>query len=428
MSRSWLLLAAAAGFILVGDARGATTSRDAKGRILLDGRPVFPIVLARGPAIGSRTPWNTDALDDVVEAGVTFFKIGPASRVWTRAAIRDAVAWNIAADARGVHTWVALGTLATAPRQSRRAALLEEILGSLLLGPGRAAIGMWKGADEPFLNGFHPRALRYSYCRVTSRGHPSWCEGDGALDPTHVWVTIQGPRGIRSDLGSYASVTDIHGVNVYPVGLGGSDTDLHQVGRWTQRVASVSGGAPVWVTLQICAKASHDGRGNRAVPTRAQERYMLYDAIINGARAVAFYGGHIRGCWNARDVALGWNWTFWKVVLRGLLSEISAKSALAPALVGADWSGHVSADDGTTQVLARLGERANDLWLIAARSGHGRVRVAFSGLPGWSTTGHVYRERRKVRIESGSFTDTFARWDVHVYRISRGRPHERGGR
>ena len=99
-------------------------------------------------------------------------------------------------------------------------------------------------------------------------------------------------------------------------------------------MASVAGGAPVWVTLQICAKASYDKRGNRVMPTRAQERYMLYDAILNGARAVAFYGGQVRGCWNARDAASGWNWTFWHDVLRGLVSEISAQSALAPALVG----------------------------------------------------------------------------------------------
>ena len=66
------------------------------------------------------------------------------------------------------------------------------------------------------------------------------------------------------------------------------------------------------------------------MPTRAQERYMLYDAILNGARAVAFFGGDLRGCWNARDAASGWNWTFWHDVLRGLVSEISAKSAHRP--------------------------------------------------------------------------------------------------
>ena len=123
-------------------------------------------------------------------------------------------------------------------------------------------------------------------------------------------------------------------MDVYPVRSGAAAPDLHQVGSWTRTIASVSGGAPVWATLQICSNASHDKRGNHVMPTRAQERYMLYDAILNGARAVAFYGGHVRGCWDARDAASGWNWTFWHDVLRGLVSEISAKSAVAPALVG----------------------------------------------------------------------------------------------
>jgi hypothetical protein len=284
---------------------------------------------------------------------------------------------------------------------------------------------MWKGADEPLLNLVRPPALQYPYCRVTSRGDPSWCEGERALDPEHLWVTIHGPRGTRPDLAQYAAVTDVPGVNVYPVRWGSRVPDLHQVGRWTRTIASISGGAPVWATLQICAKVSDDKRGNSVMPTRAQERYMLYDAILNGARAVSFYGGQVRGCWNARDAASGWNWTFWHDVLRDLVAEISASSPLAPALVGPDSSSSVSADDGTTQVLARQGETASDLWVIAARRGRGSARVTFSGLPRWATTARVYTERRTVRIASGSFTDTFARWAVHVYRITRA-PARRG--
>ncbi len=422
MRRGWLFLTAVAASVVAATAanvRGAATSPDASGWILLDGRPVFPIVLSRGPSLGSRTPWGTDGLDDVVGAGVTFLKTGPDSGVWTRAAIKNAIAWNLAASARGVNTWVALGDVAVAQPSSGKAALLADVVGQLSRGPGSAAIGMWKGADEPLLNLLRPPALRYPYCRVTSRGDPSWCAGERALDPAHLWVTIQGPRGKRSNLAAYAAVTDVHGVNVYPIRFGSWAPDLHQVGSWTRTIASVSGGAPVWTTLQICAVGSHDKRGNHVMPTRAQERYMLYDAILNGARAVAFYGGQVRGCWNARDVASGWNWTFWHEVLRGLVSEISAKSAVAPALVGPDWSTPVTVDDGTTQVLARQGATVNDLWLIAARRGRGSARVTFSGLPGWATTGRVYTEGRTVRTESGSFTDTFAQWDVHVYRITR---------
>ena len=416
------MLAAAAAAAVMATAAGvlgAETSRHADGPILLGGRPVFPITLARGPSRDSRTPWRTDGLDEVVAAGVTFLKIGPTSNTWTRAAIDDAIAWNLAASARGVHTWVSLGDLAVARPGSREAALLASVVRKLSHGPGGRAIGMWKGADEPLVNLLHPPKLRYAYCRVTSRGNPSWCSGERALDPAHLWVTIQGPKGTRSGLARYAPVTDVHGVDVYPVRPGEPAPDLHQVGRWTRMVASASGGEPVWVTLQICPNRSRDSRGVAVMPTRAQERYMLYDAILNGAQAIAFFGGDVRDCWNAQDAAGGWNWTFWRNVLRGLVSEISARSAIAPALVGLDWTDPIWADDATTQVLVRHGAARDVLWLIAARSGRGTARVTFSGLPRWARTGSVYTEGRRVRIRSGSFADDFAQWDVHVYRVAR---------
>ena len=68
---------------------------------------------------------------------------------------------------------------------------------------------------------------------------------------------------------------------------------------------------------------------------------MIYDAIINGARSLAFYGGNIYRCWNDRDDRSCWNWTFWDDVLKGLVREINAVSPLAPALVNPE----------TTQVL-----------------------------------------------------------------------------
>ena len=153
---------------------------------------------------------------------------------------------------------------------------------------------------------------------------------------------------------------------------------------------------------------------------------MLYDAIVNGARAVAFYGGQVEWLLERAGrrqrveldvLARGPSWS--RV---GDLGDERRR----PALVGPDWPTRISVDDGATQVLARRGATANDLWLIAARSGRGRARVTLSGLPRWATTGRVYTEGRRVWIESGSLTDSFAQWDVHVYRITRA-PRGTGG-
>lgn len=142
---------------------------------------------------------------------------------------------------------------------------------------------------------------------------------------------------------------------------------------------------------------------------------MIYDAILNGARSLAFYGGNINRCWDERDTALEWNWTFWDGVLEELVREVNALSPLAPALVNPETTQVLTSSDPETQVISRLGATTEDVWVIAARHGEGSQAVTISGLPAGVTTGSVYTEDRVVSVSGGSFTDTFARWGVHVY-------------
>jgi hypothetical protein len=234
-------------------------------------------------------------------------------------------------------------------------------------------------------------------------------------------VTIQAPRGTASDLAPYSPVTDIHGVDHYPVTYANRDPNLHEIGAWTRTVASVTPNDAVWTTLQVCASGSSDPAGSGAfvLPTRKQERYMIYDAILNGARSLAFYGGNINRCWTASDAARGWNWTFWNTVLGDLIREISASSALAPALVRPETSRVLPSTDSTTQVIVREGATPGELWVIAARSGEGAQAVTISGLPASVATVEVYTEGRSAAAAGGSLTDTFERWAVHVYRVPR---------
>ena len=193
------------------------------------------------------------------------------------------------------------------------------------------------------------------------------------------------------------------------------DPKLHEIGTWTDTIASVTPTHAVWTTLQVCASGSDDEQGNFVLPTREQERYMIYDAIINGARSLAFYGGNIYRCWNARDAALEWNWTFWDDVLEGLVREISAVSPIAPALVNPETTEVLTSSDPSTQVISRRGATSEDIWVIAARHGDDSLPVTISGLPSSVTSGTVYTEGRSIPVTGGSFTDTFSRWGVHVY-------------
>jgi len=406
-----LVAAAAAG------AAGATaTSLDANGTVLLDGHKVFPIVLAKGPEPGGTTPSGGDALAEVVGAGVNFFKAGPATGTWTSADTTDVEQWDQAAAAHGAYTWINLSTLSRATPGSAADSQLQQVIAALKADPtGSPGIGMWKGADEPWWSGFPPSALQFAFCRATSRGDPGWCAGEPWLDQEHLWVTIEAPRGTASDLAPYSAVTDIHGVDEYPVSIKLSNPDLHQVGTWTSTLAGVTPDQAVWTTLQICSSGSYDTQGDYLLPTRLQERYEIYDAIINGARDLAFYGGNNQNCWNATDTTYGWSWTFWTGVLKGLIQEINAASPLAPALVDPGSTRALTSSDGTTEAIVRQGATRNDLWVIAARSGSGSQTVTISGLPPDVAHGDVYTEGRTVDVTDGSFSDTFGQWDVHVY-------------
>jgi len=412
------VLFAAATLVTVGSAFGATTRVGPYGTTMLDGRKVFPIVLAKGPPRGGFTPTGGDAVSEVVGAGVNVLKVGPADTAWSAADLDDALLWNKDAAAHDAYTWINLATLskATSTPGDTKAQRLKQVVTALTTDEYADAIALWKGADEPFWTKTPAEQLRYAYCLGTSRGDSDWCADESPLDSAHLWVTIQAPKGEPTDLAPYSAVTDIHGVDHYPVTYGNPDPKLHEIGTWTSTIASVTPSQAVWTTLQVCASGSDDNFGNFVVPKREQERYMIYDAILNGARSLAFYGGNINRCWYEQDAALEWNWTFWDGVLEDLVREINALSPIAPALVNPETTQVLTTSHPTTtQAISRVGATKDDLWVIAASHADGPHAVTISGLPSWAATGTVYTEGRSVAATGGSVTDDFARWAVHVY-------------
>ena len=412
-----VVLATIASFAhLAGSARAATTSFDRTRTILFNGEPTFPLVLSPGPPLGGKTPWGTDGLTETAAAGANVYRTGPGS-TWTSGNISSALALDRAAAALHVYTWPNLSGYSQALPGSAQDAGLTNVVNTLTSDPSGSAIAFWKGRDEPWYSDIVPSALQFTYCRITSRGDPSWCDGELPLDPDHLWVTIEAPRGTAADLAPYSNVTDVHGVDIYPVTIAHLPSpNLAAVGKWTATLASISPLAPVWTTIQICASGSVDKTtGGYVLPTFQQERYMAYDAIVNGARALTFYGGDNKGCFSGSDATYGWNWSFWQNVLEPLVKQLSASSPIAPALVNAAKAPHVTTGGTGTETLVREGTSVDDLWLIAARNGSGTRKVTFNGLPRWVHRGGVYTENRTITASAGSFSDRFAQWDVHVY-------------
>ena len=174
-----------------------------------------------------------------------------------RADIEDAKPQNRAAAANRLHTWVNLSTVARRTPGSASDALLDAGRDRARKRRRRARRSRCgKAPTSPSGAAFAPNTLQFAYCRATGRGTTSWCGGEPVLDADHAWVTIQAPRGTASQLAPYTPVTDIHGVDVYPVTLAASAPNLHDVGTWTSTVGSVTPSHAVWTTLQVCASGS----------------------------------------------------------------------------------------------------------------------------------------------------------------------------
>jgi hypothetical protein len=394
---------------------------DASGGFVVGGRPTFLIALSNPPPLSGETPAGRPGAVEIAHAGVNLVRVGPTWTGWTRRELEHVLAWERVAVQLGIHTWVRLNTFAATKPHWGGDARLGVVVHALTGSPFAAGIGLWEGADEPWSRRISAHSLAFAYCRVSSRGPPSACAGVPVLDGQHLLVTVLAPHGTPAELAPYSRVTDSLGVDVYPVTLDNPySPDLHEVGLWTRTIAAITRDHAVWTTLQICARNAYNKKtGAYVVPTAYEERYMVYDAIINGARGISFFGGNNPRCWNSVDRRFRWNWTFWNNALDGLIEQIRSRSGLGPALDNAASNHVLQTNDPGTEAISRVAvtPTGRQLWLIAARSNPGVQKVAVSGLPASVKYATVYGERRTIPISNGTLRDRFSQWQVHIYRI-----------
>jgi hypothetical protein len=266
-------------------------------------------------------------------------------------------------------------------------------------------------------------------------------------DTDHPVVVLQAPVSTAAQLTPYRPAFDITGADIYPVSYppgkhaGGVERDIGIVGDITRKMVRAAGGKPVWMTLQVAWSGvipteQHPGNVPR-FPTLNQERFMAYQAIVNGARGLVFFGGHLTQIARPADAQAGWNWTFWERVLRPLFGELTSDS-VAPALVAPDARKAIKASTKAVELVTR--DAGDYIYVIAVRRGSGTSRVAFSGLPkrrdgqpfaGGEVLFEYVQEPlpppvepdgqtfRTVPVADDRFRDWFAQHDVHVYRFRR---------
>jgi hypothetical protein len=378
------------------------------GVLEIEGKKTFIIGFTAAPPANGKTPTGKDAFAELADAGATFVRFGP-EQSWSEARFEAEQKFEDAAARYGLHCWLNLREASSIKSgDSRNEELLRKLVTRFRDHPG---LGAYKGADEPEW-GKHPLPpLEKAYQIVKE------------LDPNHPLVIIEAPRGTIESLKPYEPFSDITGLDIYPIGyppgthsqFAKTNSEISMVGdytRWMMEVAERK--KPVWMTLQISwSGVLKEGKTLR-FPTFPEERFMSYQAIINGARGLTYFGGGLAKGLNEQDRKLGWNWHFWNRVLRPVIEEIGAKSPLYPALVAPESKLPVTVKGEGIEFCVR--EVGNEIFLLACKKEGSTIKAEFSGLPKTTGNGEVlFEEPRTAEIKSGKFTDWFAPFEVHVY-------------
>ena len=380
--------------------------------LVLNGQKKFPIGFSPGPPTGGVTPGGGDALQELHDAGGLLLRM-TQSTDWSSTVISNQQAVLDWAAAHGMYVWL---NLREKSKFAAGDAATEAYLRSLVTQfKNHPALGLWKNFDEAWWGGVSVADLQRGYDVIHQE------------DTNHPVVQTHAPRGSVSDLQPYNVALDVLALDIYPVGVppGANSTnvtkEISMVGDFAMFLDQVGNHQKqFWMIEQIAWSGVTPPGKTLVFPTLRQERYMAYQAIIVGARGLMYFGGNIAATLNAQDAPLGWNWTFWNAVLKPVVQEIGDHSPLASALVAPN----------STLPITMSGTFAPDLefcvrevppylFILASKREGATTNVTFSGLPSWATNGEVlYESPRTVTATSGQFTDSFAPFDVHVYRFS----------
>lgn len=381
------------------------------GRLFKDGQPYFFIGMAPGPRIDLKTPEGGDGWAELAAGGVNVVRGGVQGNAQAPGCAEPFEKYLDVARAHGMFVWPYLSEMVDLRRPGMRQRLVEFVT----TYRKHPAVMFWKSADEPEWGKWPVEPLREAYELIHE------------LDPNHpVWF-CHAPRGTLETLRPYNVACDILSTDIYPVSEPAGkhsllpNKGLSMVGDYTKRMVELAEGKKmVFMVLQVGwsgVDPKHDPRNRLMFPTFREERYMMYQAIICGARSLSFFGMPVG--LTGRDAELGWNWTYWRAVLRPLLAEIRQGSELYPVLIAPD-SNYPLRFTGAPRIEARWKEAGVYLYIFAAAREGQTQTVRFSGLQDGEVV--VLHENRTLCATDGGFTDVFAAHDVHIYRALRRMP------
>ena len=256
------------------------------------------------------------------------------------------------------------------------------------------------------------------------------------LDPHHPICVGYSCGNLASTLRRYNPAVDVVGCNPYvvmPPGIrqfvglrsdgkyvDSADQTLSSVGLHTDKMMRVAERRAVWMQVQGASNenwynADHTPESRnlgryeylRDNPNRWQMRFMAWQAVIRGATGLTWmlYGLPVD--------SRGWN---------EVSSVVREMRQLHDVLASPPWPGHLEveyaelgfSDWSGVQSLVKL--HHGRPYIFAANSQFDPMIATFSNLPeGVGEELDVIGESRRVQVASGSFTDRFQPYEVHIY-------------
>jgi hypothetical protein len=406
-------------------ALAVTSGHTSDGRLTVNGQPTFLFGLAPCIPQDLKTTAGADGWTELKNGGISITRgaaIDNASPT-TFQTYRD---YLDKSTSHSMYVAPFLYKLADQRRQPTNGHQIGLIMDAFRKHP---AVCFWKLGDNPTSGGVVLPAFKRANFLVKDQ------------DPDHlIAFTVRPPNSIPTTstiLSTWDIPADIIITDVYPVNnkkplmkrmkVNGETTvtavkrqkrGLSQVGDIGSKSKQLCKNGKVQITtLQVACSSVNPKFGNPLIlPTARQQRFMTYHAIVNGSNSLFWFGMTQPGTiTDPADVAAGFNWTYWNTTLKPLLSELNSANIYS-ALCSADSSANIRYARG--RVEARIKEVGNTLYIFAvAREGSTGI-VNFKGMSAGSVT--VLGENRTLTAtQAQGFSDTFAEYDVHVYKMNK---------
>jgi hypothetical protein len=199
---------------------------------------------------------------------------------------------------------------------------------------------------------------------------------------------------------------DILAFDVYPINSG---LPLYYVAKGVSNLLGWSGNSkPVWADIETTDFGDTQG------PTPAQTKYEVWSAIIHGATGIDYFA-HIFSP-TFHEAGLLTDPTM-SAAVGAINSQIASLAAVIN--VGTTVSNSVTSSAGSSVPVDTMTKSYNgSTYIIAAAMRGSATTATYHPVGITSGTATVLGENRTISISGGSFSDNFAGYDVHIYKIN----------